>query len=211
MDNYFTPSRTKPRLIEALTVIATCRYITQEQLKSINRPWTIHIATKQSLKKLTEIGFLACNEAEAYFCLQPSFDFLEQNGVSTAHFTKRLHAVQAVHNLHITDELLKIMKDEAFFTVFYPVFTQPPAYDKDYLIPDACIVYKSLLGYKLEFIEVENPKGNWGDYIDDKLRKYQIIAKDYNTWDRWFRKWSARLELPFCSVNDFCFSVRVLK
>lgn len=211
LDEFYTPSRTKPRLLDALYTIGLVRYATQKQLKSVKKSWVTHICTKQALEQLIELKYIGRNGSGAYFLLDKSFRLLGENGFNTEHLTKRLQGQGNEHDHAVTDVLLKITGEPDFFTVFYPIFTAPPNYDKDFLIPDACIVLKRDDAYKLKFLEVETPKGNWSDYLEDKRLKYQRIASDYNTWDRWWRKWSAKLNLPMCDVNDFCFSVEVIK
>jgi len=69
-----------------------CRYCTYEQLKSINKSWTLHVATKKSLQQLVALNFLSFNQSGAFYLQEPAFKFLEINKVNINHYTRRLQA-----------------------------------------------------------------------------------------------------------------------
>ena len=78
------------------------------------------------------------------------------------------------------------------------------------LIPNACFFYHKDSSYKIQFLEVENEKVNWENYLLEKKEKYEKVSQDFNTWDKWWRKSCERLDLPMCKVEDFCFSVLII-
>ena len=86
IEKYFTQSRTKPRLLDTLTLVSMVRYITFKQLKSVKKPFTQHIATKKSLQQLVDLGFLELIGQTAYSTTKEATDYLKLNGINTAHF-----------------------------------------------------------------------------------------------------------------------------
>ena len=58
LEQFYTPNKTKPRLLQAFFIIAQTRYITFLQLKSVKKSWSQHIATKKNLTELSELGYL---------------------------------------------------------------------------------------------------------------------------------------------------------
>lgn len=188
------------RLFHALALV---RYATKDQLNSVNSK----IATKKKLTLLVDMGYLFLTNTGAYFTAPKTLELLKERGFNTKILQKKLTGEGAEHQLQITSVILGRMKFTDFYSVFYPTFKQPPDYDKEYLRPDACLIRKNESAYKITFLEVENPKVNWTAYLADKKEKYDKVAQDYNTYDKWWRYHSDQLNLPFCREEDFCFSV----
>jgi len=111
------------------------------------------------------------------------------------------------HELKITDFILDLQGKEFFYTVFYPQFKEPPDYTKDWLKPDACVVWKRGEDYKIQFVEVEDKKPGWENYLLNKKRNYELLAQDKNLYSMWWHEWHKKLNLPNCRLEDFCFSV----
>ena len=202
---YLSPTRTKPRLTEALRTLAMVRYATVKQLQSIEKPFRDFIFTKPSLQQLVDLGFIKINGAAGMVGTK-GWELLKEADVPHIdHYQKRCRGKAKNHDLYLTEYLLRQITHEQthfkFHTVFYPHFKG--------LRPDACIVCTRPTGYKIEFIECEysdKPE----DYFDDKKRRYGELGKDYNTYALWWKTWCNRLKLPFCSVEQFSFTVKCL-
>jgi hypothetical protein len=192
LDDYLTPSRTRPRLIEALRTLALVRYATLPQLQTVRKPFRQHIYTKQSFERLLQLGLVV--DAGGAFRVGP-------NGLKLLdlpeHYQKRCRGQGKEHDLAITDILLGLTAQEDFFTVFYPRFP--------YVRPDACVIYKRDGEFKIEFLEVETTDKEAG-YLERKQVNYERLANDYKTYSVWWNEWGDRFRLK-CKPDDFCFCV----
>lgn len=204
LTSYLTPSRTINRLNYFLFILALCRYATPEQLKickkqSIDK----HIATKQSLQALCDLEIIASSNG-AFFISDKGWELLEKTDYPISHLSKRKRAEPAEHTLKITDHLLSVIEDDNFYTAIYPQFDIKgwPS-----LIPDLGLVYYNGQECKLVFVEVELSAKTDG-YLEDKMRRYRIIAKQKETYDWWIRL-CKQIKLPECKITDFRFSVEV--
>jgi hypothetical protein len=195
LDDYLTPSRTRPRLIEALRTVAIVRYATLPQLQTVRKPYRQHIYTKQSLDQLLQRGIVS--DAGGAFRVGPNgWKLLDLPD----HYQKRCRGQGSEHDLAVTDILLGLTAQEDFFTVFYPHFGD--------LRPDACVIYRKENAYRIEFLEVEvSPKEK--EYLPEKMKKYERLAKDYQTYATWWARWAPKLNLPYCTAEQFKFTVRV--
>lgn len=128
---------------------------------------------------------------------------MKKEGFSIAHLQSKFTGEIVNHELKITSVILELQP----WRVLYPTFTEPPAYTTEYLRPDACLVFKDQNRYKLQFLEVETEKGNWENYLLAKSDKYDKIASDFNTYDKWARFHFQRLGLTLPEIKDFCFSI----
>ncbi len=210
IDDFYTPSRTKPRLLQTLLLIGLVRYCLPEQLR-LNKPFLQHTATKKALNLLVDIGYLNVLESGVLHLTDTAFRLLQAEGCNIKHLQKTFQAEYGMHELQITDYILKLTDKPEFFTAFYPAFKEPPDYRNEYLRPDACLVFKKDNLVKIEFLEMENPKFKQEHHILGKMRKYETIARDFNTYDKFFRGWFERIELPYCNVEDFCFSINIVR
>lgn len=192
LNQYLTLSRTKPRLLQGLYTIALVRYSTPELLRTVKKPYSQHIYTKKSLIQLSELGFI---DLEPVRLTSKGFKLLENNGFYIEHLQKRMRGIGNEHDLKITKIIFSLQP----FTVFYPYFDIG-------LQPDACLIFKNDKGYKIEFLEVENSAKPEG-YLEGKKMNYERLAQDFSTWNVWWREWSAKLDLPFCTVDKFCFCI----
>ena len=192
LDDYLTPSRTRPRLIEALRILALVRYATLPQLQTVKKPYRQHIYTKQSLDQLLQLGIVA--DAGGAFRVGPNgWKLLDLPD----HYQKRCRGQGEEHDLAVTDILLCLTAQEDFFTVFYPHF--------GYLQPDACVIFKRESEFKIEFMEVEVTDKEPG-YLERKRNQYERLATDYKTYAEWWQRWGGRYGLK-CKPDDFCFCV----
>lgn len=209
--DFYTTGRTKPRLLQALSFLSMCRYATLKQLQAVKTDYRQHIFTKKAVKMLVDLGYLEITGNGTYFTTLKSLNLLKENGINTYYFLTRNRAVAGDHTLKITDYIISLQDNPSFFTAFYPQFTKPPEYREVFLIPDICIIYRKDDSYKIEFVEIEISDKGDPEYILKKQAKYQQIAKDKNTYLKWWKFNSEKLELPMCSVEKFCFSVEVIE
>ena len=150
---------------------------------------------KPKLVRLEEENLIACKNG-IYTLTRAGRDFLKENDRNIRHFQEITEAEKCEHELKITSFLIK---HPHFYKVFYPTF--------DGLKPDACIIWGTTEQYKIQFLEVEEEKPNWTDHLKSKKERYILLAKDFEVWNKWWRFNSEILELPFCNIEDFCFSV----
>jgi len=210
LTDFFTEAANNERLLLMFWTIAQVRYITFPQLKTVKKPWAQHIATRPKLKQLSEKNYLDTPAPNLYTPTLKTLDYLHNHGYNTAHLQKRWRGEGTGHSLKITDALLPIMDEPHFFTVFYPTFTAPPRYEEKFLEPDACLIYKRDDAFKLVFLEVEEEKGAHEQYLEAKQSRYNQIAADPNTFEKWWRHWADKLRLPVPKQEQFGFSIRVI-
>jgi hypothetical protein len=168
-----------------------CRYTTKEHLNAFNNK----LGTPKKLKWLTDNGYLTFNKV--YSITEQTHKILKDQSYYT--LVKIPVNNFTAHSLLITDFLLKEFKRQDFYTALFPHFS--------FLIPDALIIYKKENAYKLVFLEIEEEKPNWHDYLNQKRDKYQILAKDKSIYEKWWKTYSDRLGLKYCTEEQFCFSV----
>ena len=191
------------RLAQAFWVLALVRYATFKQLKKCNFSSVgQHIFIKKDLQFLLQLEYLG--QANGfYFPRKKAFDHMREHGIITDNLQQRHRAEPDIHQSKLTEYIITEINRDDFYFVFYPQFQIG-------LIPDACIIYRNDTGYKIEFIEAENPKVDWENYILEKEEKYKRLASDPDTF-RWWKTWSFKLGLTLCNINDFCFWWRVIK
>lgn len=180
------------------------RYCNYKHLNRLNGK----MGTPKKLKTLTDLGFLNITDNGYYFTTHKTLKLLENEGYNTQFLQKEFKGEAKDHQQKLTDCLLNFTDNEYFYSISYPIFCKAPKYTEKLLEPDALVTFKRDGEYKLLFVEVENsekPKG----YLEGKERNYNIVARDYNTWAKWWKAHSSLLSLPYCSVDDFCFEWRV--
>jgi len=184
------------QIFDLLYTLSLVRYATFKQLHSVNH----RVCTKKNLVKMAEFGYLSQTKNNVFFTTQKTWELLQGEGYNTKIIQKNLTGETLEHELKITDVLLKLQP----WRIFYPTFID--------LVPDACVIYLREDGfYKIEFLEVEEPKPNWDEYLKRKQDAYFVLSKDFNLWDKWWRRWHRLLDLPFCLVEDFKFTYRVVR
>jgi hypothetical protein len=183
------------------------RYATFKQLHPLNH----RVATKPNLVKFVELGYLKSidlvKNQKAYSITEKTRKILKLEGFNIEVLQNKFTGQTLEHALLITDAVLKLQGQEHFYNVFYPIFREPPDYQKEFLRPDACILWKLEREYKIQFLEVEEQKPDWENYLLTKRDKYEKLARDPNTYYLWWKHWSDKLGLPMGRVEDFCFSV----
>ncbi|RJQ67318.1 MAG: hypothetical protein C4519_24285 [Desulfobacteraceae bacterium] len=131
---------------------------------------------------------------------------MHKEGFNTRILQKKLQGEAAQHQQKLSSVIFGLFNEPDFYSVFYPIFKRPPDYTEIYLIPDYCLIRKRDSAYKIEFGEVEvsdKPRG----YTEEKQAKYEQVAKDGNTYHKWWAYHAGQLGLPMCSIDNFCFSV----
>ena len=181
------------QLFDFLHTAYLLRFTNKDQLNRLNNKF----GTPKKLAKLVELGFFVFNEA--YSITQKTLTILKDESYLTV--VKIPDGNFTVHYLDISNFLQKEMEKDDFFTVFYPNFS--------YLIPDCCLIRKNERGYKIQFVEVENKKPAWIEYLYQKQKLYERLATDRDIYLKWWKKYADRLELPYPKEEDFCFDVAV--
>lgn len=181
------------QLFDFLHTAYLLRFTTKDQLNRINNKF----GTPKKLAKLTELGFFVFNEA--YSVTEKTLTILKDESYIT--IVKIPDGNFTAHHLDISNFLQKEIEKEDFLTVFYPNFS--------YLIPDACVIRQNGQGYKIQFVEVENEKPAWIEYLYQKKKLYERLATDRDIYLKWWKAYSAKLELPYPKEENFCFSVIV--
>ena len=192
------------KLFEFFYILAQVRYATKDQLNKVDGKF----GTSKKLERLKARDYLSVKSPGVYIITEKTRQIISLEGYNTSILQSRFTGDVLKHELIITDCLINLRADDNFYRVFYPIFREPPDYKKEYLRPDGCLVWKNKENqYKLQFFEVEQDKPNWSAHLKGKKRKYETIAGDLNTWDKWWRYNSEQLQLPFCKQEDFCFSI----
>lgn len=184
------------QLFQLLYKLALLKYATPDHLKRLN----FKIGTVNKTARLNELGLLRTYSTGVSVITDNGLNLLKEAGYNTGHIVKKLQGEGLGDAPVISSVMLDVMNEDYFNTVFYPHF--------EFLIPDACAVFRKDKKARLVFIEVENKKGNWEKYLRDKKEKYERISRDINICNKWWRRWSDILKLELCPVEEFCFSVR---
>jgi hypothetical protein len=199
------------QIFDLFYTVAQVRYATFKQLHPLNH----RVVTKNILVKLTELGYLKAinlvKKEPAYHITEKTRELLEREGYNTKILPKSFTGQSLDHALKITDCILNLQGQSFFYHVFYPLFREPPKYDREFLRPDFAVVWKNDNLVKLQFGEVEDPKPDWENYLLAKRDKYEKLAQDPNTYAMWWKVISEKLNLPLPKEEDFCFSVLCFK
>ncbi len=209
------PARTWKNYYDLFWTIATLRYVTPKQLAAgfKDEIWRRKCATLKQLKALADLGYLEISPTGMIKATAKSVKFLAQYAepeypgeydVQRIKLPSGTGERDAEYN---TDALIKIMKKPDFYAVFYPEFYERPGQAQAFLIPDAAVVWRKEHLAKLVFLEVERQKPAWKEYLLQKRRKYETVARDTRTYDEFWRHWAKVLRLELCPPEEFGFSV----
>lgn len=184
------------QVIQTLYYAHLLRYSAQEHLKTVGS-WKI--ATKNKLETLVALGYLV-KTGEVFKSTSKTLELLTKQGYNPAILPPPAEGSGA--EIYNSDALVKIIGKPFYRSILYPHF--------GYLIPDALAVFADGNRYQLRFIEVEAKKPKWEEYIDDKLRKYERLARDEQVY-RYWREMSQYLGLKCPAMERFRFGVEVIK
>jgi hypothetical protein len=208
-------ARTWKNFYDLFWVVATLRYVTQKQLAAgfPDEVWRKKCGTPKVIKALAEKGFLLVNQSGAITAKAKAVDCLsrfaepEYPGKYNTQIIKLAGGSGDRDGIYNAEVLIKALKHPLFYALFYPDFYERESDQQPFLIPDAALVLKKEDKAKLVFLEIESQKSAWERYLSEKRRKYEAIAKDYRTFDEWWRTWCGRLGFKLCPVEEFGFEV----
>lgn len=198
---HLTTGRTKARVLAGLYIIALVRYSDYDSLQACKKQsLNKHIFTKPFLKILSDNGYI---QDTGYYTASPKALKAISGTYPTAHLQKRWQGGYGDHQKRLTEIILSETNDPDFFTAFYSSFEFG-------LIPDACVIYRQGNKAKLVFYEVEitdKPK----EYLEDKKKKYNQLARSQWVHSKWWARQCEIFNFRLCPINDFGFSLRVVK
>jgi hypothetical protein len=203
-------ARTWQNFYDLFWTIATVRYVTYKQLKDAfrDRVWCRKCVTRGIIEALVEKGYLNRSPEDVLMITKKTVDFLKTNagGINTE-IIKLPQGKGEQERLDNTQVLLKLIQWPDFYALFYPEFYRRPGGEQPFLIPDGALILRSEDKAKLMFLEIERPKGNWEEYLINKRGKYNTIATDFDTYDKWARFQFQKLKVSLPRIEDFCFSI----
>jgi hypothetical protein len=136
-------------------------------------------ATKQNLDYLCTLGYLKQVQEDIFCAKDKALTILKE-----VKYNRKLDLLPAepvgngdINELNNTAVFLQALKLKHFYTLLYPNF--------EYLKPDALLVLRNENAYKLTFLEIEQKKPNWQEYLDKKRDNYLRLAKDYDFYNYW--------------------------
>lgn len=200
LDKYLRPGVTKPRILKLLTVIGELKSVHFSSLKTVKNSVTDKVATKKLIDSFLTDSLLELTEFDNLKLTVKSLDLLRSHKINVKHIIKDPIDGNSEHRTAIIEFLLPIMFEDNYHAVGYG-----DLYFHE-LTPDAILILKHPEGYQIKFIEVEHT--NKGiPYLLQKRDKYIALGEDINTWDGWWRKKAEKFGLPFCTKEEFKFSV----
>lgn len=214
----------------ALWHVATVRYVTPKQLRTHfpKNSWRIKCGTEGKLSTFAKKGLLQKTATGVYTAKPKTVDFLrrelhlwKEDLVEKGDFKKDTwRDIERKYNpeiislgrgegqkdmLYNTDVFLSLLKQNDFFALFYPIFTNLQG--RPFLIPDGAILLKKKNKARLIFLEVEKKKPDWQGHIQKKKTKYEIIAQDDKSWSSWWKSQCELFGIKYCNREEFGFSV----
>ncbi|MFA7382855.1 MAG: hypothetical protein WC001_05345 [Desulfurivibrionaceae bacterium] len=196
-------------IYDCLWTIATVRYVTRQQLAEhfSDAVWQKKIATKKKLELLVQKGFLEQSPDGVLMATRKAVSLLKDFSNKNYKIIKLPTGVGQRDSIYNTEMLLQIIRLPDFYALFYPVFREKPKDDQPFLIPDGAVVFKKDNMAKLVFLEIESPKPEWQNYLEEKRWKYKVIAERDATWAEWWKDQSHKLGLYHCEKDGFGFMV----
>lgn len=197
------------RIYHCLWVIATVRYVTQQQLTDHfpEANWVKMVATKPKLGKLVNRGFLEQSPDGVISATRKAVRLLKDYSDKNYEIIKLPKGIGQRDSLYNTDVLLQIIQLPDFYALLYPVFRESPRDDQPFLIPDGAVIFKKDNMAKLVFLEIERPKPDWQNYLEEKRWKYNLIAGRMGTWSEWWKEQSKKMGLRQCENGEFGFLI----
>lgn len=179
------------------------KYVHRKQYPTIKKSFN-KITTDKNLKKLCDRGYLKCTSNHVYCATNKVLPILKEAGYSIDILPKEPVGKGDVNELNNTKVFIHLTKIDHFHTLLFPQFR--------YLIPDALMVQldRANKKYKLTFIEVEQKKPKWEEYIENKKTNYTRLSKDLLFYDTWL-SYCTKLDLPKPELNSVKFSYLIFK
>lgn len=185
-----------------LYTLALVKYATYEHLNFVSNK----LGTRPKIEKLTELGYLETYPQGVSVITRKSLELLEEQEYNTEVIAQRVTGEGLKDEICKTTCKLHYMQQPYFHSLFHPSFTEIGTLHP-FLIPDFAVVEKKDDKARLFFVEVETEKYNWKEYLENKRRKYDIIAADPDIYNKWWKKWASALRLQVCPEKEFCFHI----
>lgn len=178
------------------------KYIPQSYYKNFKDDFS-KIATKSKLKTLQDLGYLQEVSPKVYTATQKSVDLVKEVGFFVKYLPKLPEGEGKQNALNNTRVFIQATHLEGYKQIFFPDFPNLG------LEPDGLLFQQIGNKYSLIFLEVENSKPDWENYIEKKREKYLLLAQDlvfYHYWKRVCKD----IELPIPTPEQFKFSVTIV-
>ena len=200
-------------IYDCLWTIATVRYVTRQQLAKHfpDEVWRKKIATKNKLELLVAKGFLKQSPDGVNVAASKTFSFLREYSGKNCQIVKLPSGTGERDSVYNSDDLLQVIQLTDFFALFYPVFYETKKDEQPFLIPDGALVLKKNNMAKLVFLEIERPKPDWQKYLEEKRRKYKLIAERDETWSEWWKVQCDKLGLTHCGYEKLASTLFLLR
>ena len=192
---------TKPRFFKLLTVIGELKTVPFSLFETVNHPTVKKVFTQPMIDSLVTDSVLEMTESGNLKLAGKALELFKYYNLPYKHFVRNPYDSNEPHQVELKAFLYPLMFAADYHKVFYPSFK-----DKHHLEPDAGLILKNDIGYQIKFIEIERTeKGK--DYLLDKRAKYVSLGADIYTWESKWKSMHKDLELPYCTKEQFCFSV----
>lgn len=208
LEKYKTASITPSRILKLFYIIGELRGADHPTLTSVKNSPYQHLHSVKHFKEFLTDNYLTLTENGIYELSGKGSKELDNSTkykkVTKQYWTRHLKKSHRLswgeHRQLLCRTLLPIMFSANYYLTFYPSLSYHG------LQPDACIVFKYPRGYQLKFLEVET-EDHGEKYLFKKRDGYISAAQDLKTWSSWWKRHHADLGLPYCSQEQFCFSV----
>lgn len=179
-----------------------CKYVHRRQYSKIKVSFN-KICTDRNLQKLCDLGYFFSPQKDIYCASNKVLPILKEVGFNTEILPAQSQGIGYSNELHNTNVFIEAFRLKHYYTLLF--------HDFGYLIPDALLVQvdKESSMYKLTFLEIEEKKPDWGNYIEAKLNNYYKLAADIQFYNYWTNICN-HLKFKIPSVENLKFSVCVI-
>jgi len=191
---------TEPKILQLLTIIGELKTPSPLLLQSVKNPITKKVCTAPMFNRLVTEKVVSVTDTGQLTFAVKAFEILKYYNRPYKHIIKDPDRSESPHTSEIQSFLYPIMFSDGYHATIYPKL------DKHELRPDACLVFSYPEGQKIQFVEVEHTDKHAG-YLVDKYKKYSSFGQDVTAWDSWWKRWADSLGLPYCTKEEFKFSV----
>lgn len=188
---------TYAQLYRILYYTRLLRAVERTQYKTIE-PIFSKICTKSKLALLCDLGYLKEVSKDVFIAKNKCLGVLQQVGYLTKFLPHETESEGGVNQLGNTKALIDCLKLPDYHTLLFPHFK--------YIIPDALLVRKQEDKYKLTFLEIEQKKPDWENYMLTKRDNYLLLAKDMQVFNYWSET-ASYLGLSVPTIENFSFDV----